>query len=234
MEGNGSPISLVVLGRDAPSATGADMFPNIVKDDIFRLETARMWLRWPRASDAAAVHRYCSRWEVAQYTARIPHPYPKGSAERFIYAAREDNASGRALTLMLTPTRGKRQPIGAVSLEARGVDRLTLGYALAPEVWGQGFASEAVEAMVQVAFSLTHVVEINASVRVENPASRRVLEKAGLVYVGSGPQGAPARGALVQCDRLQIDRAGWAARRELTHGLPPNRNAVSELSHEVP
>ena len=51
-------------------------------------------------------------WEVARYTARIPHPYPPGSAERFIYAAREGNASGRDLTLVMTPKKGKREAIG--------------------------------------------------------------------------------------------------------------------------
>jgi len=210
------------------------MFPDIAKDDIFRLETVRLWLRWPRASDAAAVHRYCSKWEVAQFTARIPHPYPRGSAERFIYASREGNSSGRDLTLMMTPIKGRRDPMGAVSLELRGKDRLTLGYALAPEAWGKGYASEAVEAMVEAGFSLTPAVEINASVRVENPASRRVLEKAGLLFVATGPQGAPARGGLVNCDRLQITRAAWAARRALTHAVPASAAAATEMHHEIP
>jgi len=202
------------------------MFPDIARDDIFRLETARLWLRWPRASDAPAIHNYGSRWEVARYTARIPHPYPPGTAERFIYAAREGNSSGRDLTLVLTPIRGKRIAIGAIGLELRGRDRLTLGYALTPEFWGKGYANEAVAAMVQAAFSLTHVVEINASVRVENPASRRVLEKTGFRLVGTGPQGAPARGGLVECDRLALPRADWAAR---------SRNPfVNERVHEIP
>ncbi len=189
------------------------MFPDLARDDVFRLETPRLWLRWPRATDAAAIHRYCSRWEVAQYTARIPHPYPEGSAERFIFSAREDNSSGRNLTLMMTTLRDKREPIGAISLEARGAERLVLSYALAPEAWGKGYASEAVEAMVDAAFALTRAIEVGANVRVENPSSRRVLEKAGLQFVGTGPQGAPARGGLVDCDRLQIKRVEWLASR---------------------
>ena len=42
------------------------MFPDLARDDVFRLETARLWLRWPRAADAAALHRFCSMWEVAR------------------------------------------------------------------------------------------------------------------------------------------------------------------------
>ena len=192
------------------------MFPDIARDDVFRLETARLWLRWPRARDAQAIHRYSSKWEVAQYTANIPHPYPKGTAERFIFAARAANAQGRDLKLVVEPSAGKRDVIGAISLEGRGTDRLALGYAFAPEVWGQGFASEAVEAITETAFTLTPCVEINVDVRVENAASRKVLEKAGFVFMSTGLQGAPARGGLASCDRLQLRRELWAERR--AHG----------------
>ena len=187
------------------------MFPDIARDDVFRLETPRLWLRWPRASDAAAIERYCSKWEVARHTARIPHPYPKGSAERFIFAAREANALGRDMTLVLTPKAAPRKAIGAISLERRGTDRLTLGYALAPEVWGKGLATEAVQVLVCAAFKLSAVAEIEASVHLDNPASRRVLEKAGFVHVGRGLRGAPARGAMVECDAFAYRRADWAA-----------------------
>ena len=188
------------------------MFPDIAKDDVFTLETARLWLRWPRASDAAAIERYGSRWEVARHTARIPHPYPKGSAERFIFAAREANALGRDLTLVLTLLSAPRVVVGAISLERRGNDRLTLGYALAPEVWGKGLATEGVRAMVDTAFSLSEVSVIEASVHVTNPASLRVLEKAGFAHVGRGLRGAPARGAMVECEAFEFKRADWTAR----------------------
>ena len=210
------------------------MFPDIARDDVFHLETPRLWLRWPRASDAAAIHRYCCRREVAELTARIPHPYPAGSAERFIFAAREGNTSGRDLTLVMTPIKDKREPIGAVSLETRGFDRLSLGYALAPEAWGKGYASEAVEAMVDAAFTLTAILAIQANVFVSNIASRRVLEKAGLKLVGTGPEGAPARGGLVESDKLVITRAEWAERREAAFASQAARAAETETQHESP
>jgi RimJ/RimL family protein N-acetyltransferase len=185
------------------------MFPDLARDDVFRLETPRLWLRWPRICDAAALHKFCSRWEVVRYTARIPHPYPPGSAERFIYAAREANSAGRDLTLVMTPIKGKSDAIGSISLESRGRDRLVLGYALAPEAWGKGLATEAAEAMIDAAFGLTSTVEILASVRVENEASRRVLEKCGFAFVGTGLQGAPARGGMVECHSARLARADW-------------------------
>ncbi len=96
---------------------------------------------------------------------------------------------------------------------------MTLGYALSPEAWGRGYASEAVAAMVNAAFTLTPCVEINVEVRVENPASRRVLDKNGFVHVSTGLLGAPARGGLVTCDRLQLKRPAWASEREAARKL---------------
>jgi len=84
---------------------------------------------------------------------------------------------------------------------------------------------EAVAAMVEAAFSLTQAIAINASVRVENPASRRVLEKARFRFVGSGEEVAPARGGLVECDRFALGRADWAAR--------PRNWFVNESVHEI-
>lgn len=189
--------------------TGDFMFPDLARDDVFRLETPRLWLRWPRICDALAIHKSCSRWEVARYTARIPHPYPEGSAERFIYAAREANSAGRDMTLVMTPIRGKSETIGAISLESRGTERLALGFVLAPEMWGKGLATEAAEAMIDAAFTLTRTVEILASVRVENQASQTVLGKCGFSRIGTGLQGAPARGGLVECHSFRLARADW-------------------------
>ena len=33
------------------------MFPELTRDDVFRLETRRLWLRWPRMADANAILR---------------------------------------------------------------------------------------------------------------------------------------------------------------------------------
>jgi RimJ/RimL family protein N-acetyltransferase len=221
--GCGRRVPFVIFGPVNGALTGDFMFPDLARDDVFRLETPRLWLRWPRICDAAALHKFCSRWEVVRYTARIPHPYPPGSAERFIYAAREANSAGRDLTLVMTPIKGKTDAIGSISLESRGRDRLALGYVLAPEVWGKGLATEAAGAMINAAFGLTPTLEVLASVRVENEASRRVLEKCGFALIGTGLQGAPARGGMVECHSLRLARPDWAGvalkRREATARL---------------
>jgi RimJ/RimL family protein N-acetyltransferase len=202
------------------------MFPDIARDDVFRLETKRLWLRWPRVADAPAIQRYSSKWEVAQFTARIPHPYPPGEAERFIFAARQANAAGQDMILAIASNRGKRDPFGMISVESRRQERLTLGYALSPEAWGKGYASEAAQAIVDASFLLTTAIEILASARLENAASRRVLENCGFVHIGLGQEGAPARGGMVDVDRFRLERSIWA--RDYGQRLPlaPPTNAA--------
>ena len=187
------------------------MFPDIARDDIFRLETARLWLRWPRVADAGAIARYSSRWEVARMTSRIPHPYPPGEAERFIFTAREANALGRDLILVIAPIRGKRDPIGMISLESRRQGRLTLGYALAPEVWGKGYATEAASAAIEAGFALTNAIEMLATAHIENPASRRVLEKCGFQWNGVALYRIRAINSAAPVDRFRLDRGLWAS-----------------------
>lgn len=59
-----------------------------------------------------------------------------------------------------------------------------IGYGLLPEYWGQGLASEAVNAAVLWALSQPSVEKIEAETEPDNLASRRVLEKTGFVPTG--------------------------------------------------
>src|SRR5512134_4101613 len=78
----------------AHSDRSKTMFPDLTRDDVFRLETRRLWLRWPRLADAQAIVRLAGEKAVAEMTARIPHPYHPEDAERFVFQARRSNADG--------------------------------------------------------------------------------------------------------------------------------------------
>lgn len=201
------------------------MFPDLTRDDVFRLETQRLWLRWPRATDAAAITAFASRPEVAQMTAAIPYPYPAQEADRFIFEARADNAAGRALHLALTLKGGPRTVVGLVSAIAEGPREAEIGYAIAPEMWDQGYASEAARILVDTVFALTPAQRILANTRVNNPASRAVLEKSGFVYVDTGLDPLPARGGLHPCDRFELDRAHWRAAARALPAMAHQREA---------
>jgi RimJ/RimL family protein N-acetyltransferase len=61
-------------------------------------------------------------------------------------------------------------------------DMLQLGYALAKEDWGKGYASEAVKGGVQYAFDKLDLTEIAGIIFPENIASQKVLLKNGFVF----------------------------------------------------
>jgi RimJ/RimL family protein N-acetyltransferase len=188
------------------------MFPDLTSDDIFRIETKRLWLRWPRATDAAAIKAFASLADVAQMTAEIPHPYPAGEAERFVFQARADNACGRGLVLAITQKSAERNVIGLVAAHGDQTLNVEIGYAVAPAFWGKGVATEAVKALVDTVFRLTKAERVVANSRVINPASRRVLEKCGFAYLDTGLDNLPARGGLHPCDRFDLDRKSWMKR----------------------
>ena len=61
-----------------------------------------------------------------------------------------------------------------------GIKRLNLGYRLAVEAWGQGYATELAQAALELGFKELALPHLFALVRPEHQASIRVLEKAGL------------------------------------------------------
>lgn len=62
-------------------------------------------------------------------------------------------------------------------------DEVSLGYRLRRAVWGQGYATEGACALIRYGFSRPGVQRVVASTYQDNLASRRVMEKAGLVLV---------------------------------------------------
>lgn len=203
------------------------MFPDITCDDIFRVETPRLWLRWLRASDAQVVAAFAALAPIAQMTATIPHPYPAGEAERFILAARAATAAGQALILAITLKNKARTLIGLVSAQAEALSahEVEIGYVTAPAHAGRGYATEAVQGMVDTVFNLTEVRSITANSRIINPASRRVLEKSGFGFTTSGLKDLPARGGKHPCDFFSLGRHLWATRQQ-ERRLPVMRHQI--------
>ena len=60
--------------------------------------------------------------------------------------------------------------------------RVEFGYGIVESRRGRGYATEAARALVRTALGLPGVTEVVAGVELANPASVRVLEKAGLTF----------------------------------------------------
>jgi RimJ/RimL family protein N-acetyltransferase len=200
------------------------LFPWLTRDEVFRIETPRMWLRWARPRDADRLQAIAAQKSVAEMTASWPHPLPAGEAARRIDISRLLNAAGNALILALTRKGEPDRLIGQIGCNAIASEHLGIGYMLDPVLAGQGLATEAVAGFAQALLTYTHIDHIGASSRTINPASRRVLEKSGFVFLRTGSLETSARGAL-EVDFFGLSRAQWK------RNLQVSRQATMTTSH---
>ncbi|GJE10515.1 MULTISPECIES: GNAT family N-acetyltransferase [Methylobacterium] len=185
------------------------MFPDLTRDDVFRIETRRLWLRWPTARDRDAILKLAGDPAVAAMLARVPNPLPAQVVDAFVLQARSDNTAGTGLTLALAPRAAPASLIGIVSIEGSAGAEPELGYWLGRSHWGTGLMREAVSALCQAYFAYAGGAELTASARSANPASRRVLEACGFVHTGTGMRPFPARGEDLPVDLFRLDRRRW-------------------------
>jgi ribosomal-protein-alanine N-acetyltransferase len=139
-------------------------------------------LRDWQPEDAPALAGYADNVKIwANLRDAFPRPYTLKDARAFI--ARVNAA--RPQTVFAIATRS--EAIGSIGLmPGRDVHRYTaeLGYWLAEPFWGLGIMTRAVEALVDYAFRELKLHRIYAEPYCSNPASARVLEKAGFTYEG--------------------------------------------------
>ncbi len=169
------------------------------------LETERLTLRAPRLADAKTVAMLASDRRIAENTARIPHPYKMEDAEGFITGA---NKAGGECVYLITKHNGA--VVGACGIVTQD-DAPELGYWLGVEYWGKGYATEALHALVDYAFTDLAHDALHAGARVTNPASRRVLEKCGFQWTGVGLYRIKSIRSSAPIDRFRLERGIWSA-----------------------
>ena len=147
-----------------------------------RIETARLVLRRPVASDAADIFaRYASDPEATRY---LGWPIHGSIADTRAFLRFSDAEwirwpAGPYVVL----ARDSGCLVGATGLAFETPYRVATGYVLARDAWGQGFATEALRAMVDVARA-AGARRLYALCHTEHHESRRVLEKCGFLSEG--------------------------------------------------
>jgi len=148
------------------------------------LKTERLILRQLKDSDAIALSKYGSDFDIARMTGSFPHPFPLLSAEFKIMHLRSMQRRGLAYPYVIT-LKGQDELIGIVDLFRKTIeDSFEIGYWVARPFWGQGYAAEAGEVVLREADLHLDTSTIRAGVFTDNPASFRVLEKLGFEPTG--------------------------------------------------
>ena len=147
-----------------------------------QIETKRLILRKPRIDDALMLFTaYMQDAEVTRYTTWRPHQNVQ-EAENFITGCLSAWKNETRFPFVIT-VKEKEEPFGMIDLHIRGCT-VGFGYVIARSYQYKGYATEATLAMIQWAFQQPTIYRVNASTDVDNIASQRVLEKAGMVREG--------------------------------------------------
>jgi len=157
------------------------------------IQTRRTVLRAPEAVDAARIAAVCGDLAVARMTARMPHPYALTDAEGWIGRAQgQDPRVERNFVI----DHDEEGVVGMISLfpseqladegtpPGRSAVRTELGYCIGASWAGRGLATEAVQGLLGWARRDWSRRVVSAGHFADNPASGRVLEKAGFLYTG--------------------------------------------------
>ncbi len=169
-----------------------------------QIEIGQWQIRSYRPADAEALARAANNRRIwRNLNDSFPHPYTLTDARQWLsLTAQEEPEQNFALA-------SSTEAIGGIGLKLRGdVYRRSaeIGYWLGEPYWGRGIATAALRALTNFAFDQFDLVRIEAGVFEWNPASCRVLEKAGYV------QEARLRKAVVK-DGQVIDRFLYAKLR---------------------
>lgn len=148
------------------------------------LKTERLLLRPFTPADAADVQRLANNDAVSGPTLNMPYPYEPGIAEKWISAHRRDWEFRTSAVYAVTLT-DTSLLLGTVSLTWINRSMAELGYWIGEPYWGNGYCSEAVEALIGCAFEKLGIEKIVAEHWRANPASGRVMQKAGMRHAGS-------------------------------------------------
>jgi len=155
--------------------------------------TERLLLRPGWIEDAAALTAAIGDREIARNLMRVPWPYSQADAEGFLTQP-ADPLRPRFLICL----RDSNRLVGGIGLS--GDFEAELGYWIARDHWGRGYATEAGQAVIALADNSLRLPRIKARRALDNAASANVLRKLGFQPTGKRVWSASlARGTMETC-----------------------------------
>jgi ribosomal-protein-alanine N-acetyltransferase len=154
---------------------------DVAANSIENIETARLIGRRIREDDFALLHEMHSNPEVMATLGGLrSKEETRKTLTRYLDDWRHD---GFGLWILNAKSDGRFVGRGGVRrVFVGGNDEAEAGYALMPEYWGQGIATEIANAAVRIALTHLGLSNLVAFTLPTNLASRRVMEKCGFVF----------------------------------------------------
>jgi len=176
-------------------------------------ETERLILQHINLSDMEAIYR---SWVYNPEIYRFLAPYyanDSDTARKWIDETLQDfsEANPGSWELFAIELKSANEVIGV--FELTGIDRevrsAEVGYHLGKKWWGNGYAAEALRALLMYCFENAALNRVSAYYDPRNPNSGRVMQKAGMIYEGVFRQCQIRRGELVDRVYYAMLKEDW-------------------------
>ncbi|MEM9671279.1 MAG: GNAT family N-acetyltransferase [Cyclobacteriaceae bacterium] len=181
------------------------------KNQQLRLTTNRLQLKIITRDDLDDIHHLHSLPETDRYNT-LGIPENKTVTEAIVQQwLRQQQAEPNQHFTWRIADKATQQFIGLIALHL-GEERFKSGevwYKLILARWGQGLATEALNAILKFSFEELHLHRVGAGCATENLASMRVLEKVGMQREGSKRKVLPIRGQWVDNYEYAILEEEW-------------------------
>jgi RimJ/RimL family protein N-acetyltransferase len=189
------------------------------------ITTARLRLRPWRDGDLPAFAAPNADPRVMEH---FPGTLSRAESDALV-ARNRDHFAAHGFGLWAVEVPGRAPFIGFVGLavprfEGPFTPCVEVGWRLAAEHWGQGYATEAASAVLAHAFGPLGLAEVVSFTAPANRRSRRVMERLGMTRLPAGdfehpglPEGHPLRPHVL----YRLSRAIWLAPRVGTFGDTP-------------
>lgn len=186
--------------------TAADVFSHLPV-----LDTPRLTLRAMRMSDAEDVFRVCCDKEVARHVLWSAHRSIADSRfylRTMIRQYREGVPCSYGIILKET-----NQLVGTIGFMGYSIENQSceVGYSLAHWLWNRGLMTEALQAVIDMAFTCLPLNRIEAMHDTANPASGHVMRKCGMQFEGTQRGKVFNKGKYIDVDMYGILRSDWEA-----------------------
>lgn len=148
---------------------------------MYELQTERTSLQLLTEEDLPAMEALAREEDTFRYL-RFLRVMNAEEYTKFLYTKLEQIRTGAGYHWAVR-LKTNNEFIGAVNLNPiRGTTKLQIGAQLKKDYWGQGFASELMQRLVEFGIHQLHLPAVYGVFEKGNSASRRLLEKLGFVF----------------------------------------------------
>lgn len=170
------------------------------------LETERLLLVTPNRARAQVMADMANDRLIVDNLATMPHPYSLDDAYDWIRIVGE-MAIGAAFAITLKTNNQFVGVCGSGPVDDN--DEIDFGYWIGVEHWGNGYATEAAQSVLSHVFEKDKFELITTDYKLDNVASRRVLEKLGFKSAGERLRHCAATGSDMATMKMKLYRKDW-------------------------